>query len=152
MQTAFHTRPKEKNSHLRANPQLPLLTTPHPTPQTRVPCTLSLLRSLGLWLAGILPASKEKNSHLRASPQWLFLFFWDAQDLVVQVLSDLGIFHVISGVPLASSIYICYFLTICCHGQKVDYCCTHCYRSLSDCTIQSSVLNSFFDNGTRVKG
>ena len=121
MQTAFHTRLKRKKQPLASKPA-GSISSHHfaSTPQTRVPCTLSLLRSFGLRLAGILPASKEKNSHLRASPQWLFLFFWDAQDLVVQVLSDLGIFHVISGVPLASSVYVAYFLTICCHGQKVD--------------------------------
>ena len=53
---------KEKNSHLRASPQwLFLFFSSHysaSTPQTRVPCTLSLLRSFCLWLAGILPALK----------------------------------------------------------------------------------------------
>ena len=52
---------KEKNSHLRASPQWLFLFFSHysaSTPQTRVLCTLSLLRSFCLWLAGILPALK----------------------------------------------------------------------------------------------
>lgn len=63
MQTAFHTRLKRKKQPLAGKPAVAvsffsLLTTPHPTPQIRVPCTLSLLRSFCLWLAGILPALK----------------------------------------------------------------------------------------------
>ena len=52
---------KEKNSHLWASPQWLFLFSSHysaSTPHTRVLCTLSLLRSFCLWLAGILPALK----------------------------------------------------------------------------------------------
>ena len=71
--------------------------------------------------------------------------------LVVEVLSDLRIVHVLSGVPLAASVNIRDLNTVCSVVAKLNKCSAHGNRSLSDSTEQSSISYSSLDDSTGVE-